>query len=267
MITRKHGAVALLAAAALAFGFTGSAGAVSPTPTATYGCYDPHTFQTWTHGSKPVKCATGHLPFVSGQGAPGATGAKGATGATGAKGSTGAQGIQGVPGAPGVGTPGAPGAPGAPGKDGKDGATGPAWSPTVTTKSLVPAGSPVTVTTGGSFVDRATEAGTIDLPAGTYLLSVNAKATPLASSAVGVLPQFFVYNQAKNADFAGDLLNVGAGALAESNTTTDSYYSGFGVITLASATTLHLYAFGYDEDRGSSTYALDDLTVNAVPLQ
>jgi hypothetical protein len=136
--------------------------------------------------------------------------------------------------------------------------------PSSVTKDL---GAIASVVTGGSFLDRASEVGTVDLPAGKYLVSVKAKATPSVSSAVGVLPQFFVYDQVKNASWTGDLLNVGAGALAESNTTIDSYYSGSDVLTLTSATTLHLYAFGYDADRGQSTYALDDLTVSAVPIQ
>jgi hypothetical protein len=39
------------------------------------------------------------------------------------------------------------------------------------------------------------------------------------------------------------------------------------VVTLAAATTLNLYAFGYNSDRSASTYALDDLTVNAVQVE
>lgn len=141
------------------------------------------------------------------------------------------------------------------------------------TVSLPSAASPVTedfstgtnVVTGGSFVTGSTEVGTVVLQPGTYLVSVNAKATPTGGSEA-VFPQFFVYNQAKNANFTGDLFNVGAGALAAGSTSLDSYYSGSDVIKLTAATTLHLYAFGYSPDKSAGTFTLDDLTVTAVPL-
>lgn len=122
------------------------------------------------------------------------------------------------------------------------------------------------VVTGGHFIDNATEVGTVTLQPGSYFVSVNAKATPNVASAVPVFPQFFVYNQAKNAAFNGDLFNVGAGSLATNNTSIDSYFSGSGTITLDKVTTLHVLAFGYDSDRGAGSYTLDDLTVTAVPL-
>jgi hypothetical protein len=123
----------------------------------------------------------------------------------------------------------------------------------------------LSVTTGGPFVANSTGVGTVDLKAGTYLLSVNAKATPNGGSDP-VFPQFFVYNQAKNAAFTGDLLNIGSGALAGGSKTLDGYFSGSTVITLATATTLHVYAFGYSADTAGGAYTLDDLTVNAVPV-
>lgn len=128
-------------------------------------------------------------------------------------------------------------------------------------------GSVASVATGGGFVANATEVGSFDLKAGTYVISVNAKATPLMTSAVQVFPQFFVYDQPKNATFTGDLFNVGSGALESGgNTTIDSYFSGTGTVTLDAPATLHLYAFGYDSDKGAGSYKLDDLTVNAVPV-
>jgi hypothetical protein len=122
------------------------------------------------------------------------------------------------------------------------------------------------VATGGPFVANSTEVGTVSLKAGTYLVSVNAKATPNVNSATPVFPSFFVYNQAKNAAFAGDLFNIGSGALAAGSTSLDSYYSGSEVVTLASDTVLHVYAFGYSPGGAAGSYALDDLTVNAVPV-
>jgi hypothetical protein len=127
-------------------------------------------------------------------------------------------------------------------------------------------GSVASVATGGSFVTNATQAGTISLKAGTYLVNVNAKATPNVSNSFEVFPEFFVYNQAANPSFTGDLFNVGSGSLAENNTNIDSYFSGSGVITLTSATTLHVYAFGYDSDRSAGSYTLDDLAVTATQI-
>ena len=158
------------------------------------------------------------------------------------------------------GTQGPAGPAGAPGKDGAPGASGVV---SVATHDL---GAVASVATGGSFSANKTLAGTVSLKAGTYLVSVNAKATPLTSSPVEVFPQFFVYNGAALADFSNDLLNAGSGPLASSNTTIDSYYSGTGVVTLKADAVLNVYAFGYDSDQGAGTYKLDDLSVTAVQL-
>jgi len=139
-----------------------------------------------------------------------------------------------------------------------------------TTSALLqdPAKTPASITTGGSFVANATSIGTLKLAAGTYLVNFNAKATPNTdTAAVQVFPQFFVYNQPKNPGFAGDLFNVGAGALEPDATKHDSYYSGSDVVTVpAGGETLNVYAFGYDSDRGGATYALDSATITAVRL-
>jgi hypothetical protein len=151
------------------------------------------------------------------------------------------------------------------GAAGAQGPAGPSGVVSVTTRDL---GAVASVATGGSFAANATLAGTVNLKAGTYLVAVSAKATPLMTSAVQVFPQFFAYSQPKNAAFAGDLFNVGAGALESGgNVQIDSYYSGSDVITLAGDTTLDVYAGGYDSDRSAGTYRLDDLTVTAVQLQ
>ena len=71
----------------------------------------------------------------------------------------------------------------------------------------------------------------------------------------------------KNAAFTGDLFNVGSGALESGvNANIDSYFSGSGEVTLATATTLHVCAFGYNSDRGAGSYILDDLSVTATQL-
>lgn len=126
------------------------------------------------------------------------------------------------------------------------------------------------VATGGSFVTNSTEIGTITLPAGTWDVTMSAKATPsatfaAASPTVQVTPELFLYDQARNDDFSGDLLNIGSGSLETGgNANIDEYYSGTQVVTLDTSTTLYVYAFGYDSDRSAGSYVLDDSTVTAV---
>jgi hypothetical protein len=153
------------------------------------------------------------------------------------------------------------------GSTGTQGPAGPAGPSGVVSVASHDLGAVASVATGGSFATGKTLVGTVALKAGTYLLAVNAKATPNVSSAVEVFPQFFVYDGAALADFSNDLFNVGSGPLASLNTSVDSYYSGTGVVTLAAGGSINVYAFGYNSDRSAGTYALDDLTVTAVALQ
>lgn len=125
------------------------------------------------------------------------------------------------------------------------------------------------ITTGGSFVTNAVDTVDLVLPAGTYQVSVNAKATPVSPTGdVQIFPQFFVYNQTKNANFTGDEFNIGSGSLESgANANIDSYFSGSGLVTVPSGSeTLHVYSFGYDSDRGQGSYTLDSLSVVAVPV-
>jgi hypothetical protein len=124
------------------------------------------------------------------------------------------------------------------------------------------------VTTGGSAATTATEIGTVTLQPGGYLVSFTAKATPLMTSSVQVFPEFFVYDQPLTSSFTGNVLNVGSGALESGgNTNIDSYFSGSGAVTVtAPNTTLYLYAFGYDSDRGNGSYTLDTASLTAVPI-
>lgn len=227
-------AMAAVAISGAAMASTSGTAATAPKAVSWYACQGTGHRAVAPLTTPSAKCAAGTTPVVSGaQGPAGPAGPKGATGATGKTGATGAQGPGGVTSA--------------------------------VTKDL---GAVASVPTGGGFVAGATEVGTVDLKAGTYMVSVAAKATPLLTSDVQVFPQFFVYDQAANAAFSGDLFNVGSGALESGgHVTIDSYYSGSGVVTLTGATTLHVYAFGYDSDTGAGSYALDDLTVTAVQLQ
>ena len=155
------------------------------------------------------------------------------------------------------------------GKDGKDGTNGTNGTNginSVTSAVTTDLGGISSVPTGGSFVANVTLAGTVSLKAGTYEISVNAKATPNNLGTAQVFPQLFVYNQPANGDFTGDLFNIGSGALEPTATNHDSYYSGTDLVTLASDTTLDIYVFGYDSDSGAGSYILDDLTVTTVGL-
>lgn len=151
----------------------------------------------------------------------------------------------------------------------KVGPKGPSGVVSTSTRDL---GGVASVPTGGGFVANATQVGTVQLGAGTYLINVNAKATPNAVTSGQVFPEFFVYNQAANSNFTGDLFNVGSGALEQFPTSVlsskiDSYYGGSAVITVPSGgKTLHIYAFGYDSDQGAGSYLLDDLAVTATQI-
>jgi Collagen triple helix repeat (20 copies) len=254
-IRKRSGALAVAAAAlaAIAAG-SGTAYALSsasPVPKpgnyTIYGCVGgagrviDHVYTTAAGFQKAGPCPRGQFALAFNS-----TGPKGATGPQGPAGRMGPVGPQGPK-----------------GDKGNTGSQGPSG---VVSTAPTDLGGVTSVPTGGSFVANATEVGTVSLKAGTYMLNVNAKATPNVSSAVEVFPQFFVYDQVKNASFAGDLFNVGSGPLASSNTVIDSYFSGSQVVTLTQATTLHVYAFGYDSDRSAGSYQLDDLTVTATQL-
>jgi hypothetical protein len=149
----------------------------------------------------------------------------------------------------------------------KAGTTGIFWPGVVgnTSASLVTAAT--SIKTGGGFFANSTDIGTVSLGAGTWLLTFNAKATPNAATTGEVFPQFFVYDQVKNMSFAGDLFNIGTGPLEPFATNHDSYFSGTAQIVVpAGGETLHVYAFGYDSDIGSGSYALDTATLTATSL-
>jgi hypothetical protein len=123
------------------------------------------------------------------------------------------------------------------------------------------------VPTGGGFNANSTPIGSVDgLGAGTYLLNFNAKAKADVATAGDVFPQFFIYNQPRNADFNGNLFNVGTGALEPFGTNHDSYFSGSAVVTVPAGTTLFVYAFGYDSDAGAGSYALEAASLSIVQL-
>jgi hypothetical protein len=133
----------------------------------------------------------------------------------------------------------------------------------------------LTVPTGGKFCPDppacsggSVLAGHLGLPAGTWQVTIAAKASPNSGTPalpLQTFPQFFVYTQAKNAAFAGDQLNIGSGSI-DTGAGHDSYYTGTGIITLSAHTELFVYAFGYDSDGGSGSYNMTQLTVAAVSV-
>ena len=129
-----------------------------------------------------------------------------------------------------------------------------------------PASAGVKANYGGPAADNAVLLGKLYLPAGESQLNVYAKATPDSDYTANVFPQFFVYNQPLTSSFAGDLFNVGSGALEAGNDTIDSYYSGSQVITLAKPGYVYVYAFGYASDKSGGTYTVDNANITAVSL-
>jgi hypothetical protein len=158
------------------------------------------------------------------------------------------------------------------GATGSRGPQGPSGVVSTSNTNLVTS-PPVSVATGGSFTANKTTVGTMQLAAGTYLINVNFMATPNEVTTGQVFPQAFVYDGAQKSDFSNDLFNVGSGGLELANASEvandpiNSYFSGSAEITVpAGGETLYVYAFGYDADAGSGTYALNALTVTATAL-
>jgi autotransporter adhesin len=158
---------------------------------------------------------------------------------------------------------GGTGSQGPSGAKGDTGAQGPSGVVASAVNTLTDATS--LVNTGGSFTANKTLVGHVSLKAGTYLVTLKAKAA--WASGNGEFPQFFVYEGAALTDFSNDLFNVGSGALAQGNASIDSYYNGTGQVTLTEDGDLDIYAFGYNTDHGAGTFSLEDLTVTATQLQ
>jgi Collagen triple helix repeat (20 copies) len=177
-------------------------------------------------------------------------------------GTDGTQGLTGATGAPGpAGPAGANGAPGAQGPAGTDGAQGPSGVQALNAVSISETDG---IVTGGSFVSRSTEVGTMPLAAGTYQMCVNGKAEQPIAASGAVSAQLFLYDQAKSSSFTGDLLNVSADT--QGGTSHDAYLNGCTLVTEASPVTLHLYAFGYDSDQGNGSWNLMDATITTIQL-
>jgi hypothetical protein len=156
---------------------------------------------------------------------------------------------------------GAQGPQGNPGIPGTPGSTGPSGVQALTT---IPFSETDGITTGGSFLSKATLIGTSPMSAGTYQVCLNGKAEQPIAATGSVSAQLFLYDQASNANFTGDLLN--ASADTQGGTSHDAYLSGCTLVTEASDVTLHLYAFGYDSDQNSGSWNLMNARITAVKL-
>lgn len=247
-------AVAAMAIGSVASADTSRPSAVTP-PTTTPPAVTHNTFYGCVMNSRnpanrSLQTVTWHSQdFVSLGGCPAGTTAI-AWNATGPQGVAGPKGDTGTPGTNGTN-----------GAKGDTGAAGPSGVQALATNQLTPTSG---IVTGGGFVSNATEVGTASLDAGTYQLCVNAKAEQPTAATGSVSAQLFVYDQAKNGGFAGDLLNVSADT--QGGTHHDAYLNGCTLITESASVTLHIYGFGYDSDQGSGSWDLMNGTITTIKL-
>ncbi len=157
------------------------------------------------------------------------------------------------------------------GPTGPAGPAGPAGPSGVTAVDTFDLGGLTSANSGGSFSTGALEVGTgTSVAAGTYEVCMNAKATPEAAPQSGtdngISAQFFLYDQAKNPSFTGDLLNIST-PLQPDGTNHDSYANGCTLATVPSGgQTWYVYAFGYDSDSGAGNYVVDDVSLSLVAI-
>lgn len=246
-LTTKRVVVIIAAAAAVALA-GGAYGAYALASSNTYNgtvilCWTPNSNHTPTAWKAPFSCPQGQVQAtLNAQGRTGATGPAGPAGPTGATGTTGAT-----------------------------GAAGPQGPSGVTAVNTYDLGGLSSANSGGSFSSGALEVGTgTAVPAGTYEVCMNAKATPESApqsgTDVGISAQFFLYNQPKNSSFTGDLLNIST-PLQPDGTNHDSYANGCTLATVPTGgQTWYVYAFGYDSDTGAGNYVVDDVSLSLVAL-
>lgn len=120
------------------------------------------------------------------------------------------------------------------------------------------------VPTGGSFLTKSVEVGTVPLAAGTYEVCVSGQVEQPTAATGSVSAQLFLYDQAKSAAFTGDLMNLSTDP--QGGTKHDAYMNGCTLITEGGAVTLHLYGFGYDSDQGSGEFNLITSSIKLVQL-
>lgn len=123
-----------------------------------------------------------------------------------------------------------------------------------------------TVPTGGSFFNLAPELVSFTLHKGTYLVTINGKATPNHAQTATLFPQLFLYSHAKDPSFTGNVLNLGTVLEHGANKNIDAYLSGSVQLQVTADTTYHLYGFGYGDDTGASDYTFDGGTIQILSV-
>lgn len=191
----------------------------------------------------------GVLKGVKGEkGDDGKRGPKGDTGPQGPAGESGAAGAEGVRGLQGA--DGAPGPQGIPGAQGPQGPQGPAGDPASDVAGTV-AGYLTTDPTlinqiGGTFSTRATELGTLTLPAGTYVLTGNAFFG--SQVAVSGKTRLQLALRTVAGEDVGTCFTGATSQLANRETTCSTTR----VVEFASTTVVRVLGFGYADDQGSA---------------
>lgn len=175
----------------------------------------------------------------------GPRGEAGPQGPAGESGAAGAEGVRGLQGADG-----APGAPGAPGPQGPQGPQGPAGSPAsdvagTLAGSLTTDPAPINLI-GGTFSSRATQLGTLTLPAGKYIITGNAFFGSQAAVSGKTRLQLALRTEA--GDDVGTCFTGATSQLANREITCSTTR----VVEFAAQTVVRVYGFGYADDQGSA---------------
>lgn len=105
---------------------------------------------------------------------------------------------------------------------------------------------------GGPFLDNATLLGSVDLPAGTWLVSTSAVFTRIASGATGTRPQLALrYNATQGNPYglsAGTLMGVEISPTMSRELTE----SAVEAITVTEPTQMSVFGFGYNDDQSAA---------------
>lgn len=195
------------------------------------------------------------------KGNAGADGAQGPQGEAGPQGPSGADGEDGAQGPKGdTGDTGPQGPTGATGEDGEDGVVTPVYKET----------APVNVAKiGGSFKTNATLAGTVELPAGKYILDVNGFFRSNQATSGQTTLQTAVRVGWNGADTFGTDLGTAFTGGTPTAANREVSNSATRVVHLPTTTTVQLLVFGYDNSGGSADSGKFDATVffTATPVQ
>lgn len=248
----KYGAVAAAAGVAIAFGATGSAIAGNKLDGGDIAnnSITAKDLARDSVGASELKAGAVHLSNLSPSLQKALQGARGPQGPQGPQGETGAQGPKGDTGAQGPqGPKGDPGTPGTNGDIARD-----ALGSLAGRYDSDPA-APTTITNlGGSFKTRSTSVGSIDLPAGTYLLTGSAFFDRL-DNAVGADDtrlQLALRDGKTDTSFGTDDGTCFTGLFAKTGVDREATCTTSRVVTFAQPTTVQVIAFGYN-DSGSSS--------------